>query len=58
MDVELAQQPDGRPGDVLAQAAVAGLAFGRQIDVGVAADQPLGFEPDQELAGGIAVQGR
>ena len=56
MDVELAQQPDGWAGDVLAQAPVQGRALGGQVDLGAALDQPVGFEPGEQLAGGAGVQ--
>ena len=50
--VELAEQPGGRAADVLTQAAVRSGPLGGQVDVGAATDQPLGFEPGQELGYG------
>jgi hypothetical protein len=56
VNIELAQQPGGRAGDVLAQAAVQRFALGRQVDVCAAADEPLSFEPGEQLAGGARVE--
>jgi hypothetical protein len=56
VNIELAQQPGGRAGDVLAQAAVQRFPLGRQVDVCAAADEPLSFKPGEELAGGVRVE--
>ena len=42
--------------DVLAQAAMQGLTLGRQVDLSVAVDQPLGLEPGEELPHGVGVE--
>ena len=57
VDVELAEQPVPRAGDGLAQAAVQGLALGRQVELRVAADQPVGLQPGEQLARRVGVQG-
>jgi hypothetical protein len=43
VDVELAEQLSRRSGDVLAQAAIQGFPFRRQVDLRVAADQVSGL---------------
>ena len=58
LDVELAQQLVSRAGDGLAQAAVHGLARGRQVDLGVAADEPVDLEPGEQLARRVGVEVR
>ena len=51
------EQPVPRAGDGLAQAAVQGLPLGRQVELRVAADQPLRLQPGEQLARRVGVQG-
>jgi hypothetical protein len=56
LGVELGQEPGRRGGHICAQVVEEGLALGGEVDLVLAADQPFGVEPVQQVADRVGVQ--